>query len=54
MLDCPVPNKVLERLLELLDRDERKILYTLQCQFNSGPRTFYCRPLVKLVFDYMR
>jgi hypothetical protein len=53
ILDYPIPDKALERLPETLDRDERRILYALQCQFNSGTQTFCCRPLVELVFGCM-
>ena len=49
-----VSNATLEHLVDQFDREEQKILFGLYTQFNSTLVPRYFRPVVELVFDFVK
>jgi hypothetical protein len=49
----PLSDASLGRLIDQFDRDGQKILFALQCQFNSTDFALHCRPLVEVVFGFV-
>ena len=50
---CPVSDANLDAMIDGFDTAEQKIIYAVQCQFNSGEEPRYCRQLVEFVFGYV-